>query len=65
MLFRVGLFSATFLASAGLVLAEEPAALTPEQMAGAIKTDTVTIPTPGELFAALSKPGKPNWAEQY
>ncbi|MEO5719881.1 MAG: hypothetical protein ABIR71_00240, partial [Chthoniobacterales bacterium] len=42
-----------------------PAALTPEQMAGAIKTDTVTIPTPGELFAALSKPGKPNWAEQY
>ncbi len=65
MLFRVGLLSATFLASAGLVLAEEPAALTPEQMAGAIKTDTVTIPTPGELFAALSKPGKPNWAEQY
>ncbi len=65
MLFRVGLFSATFLASVGLALAAEPAPLTPEQMAGAIKSDTVTIPTPGELFAALSKPGKPNWAEQY
>ncbi len=30
-----------------------------------IKTDEVTIPAPGELFAALSKQGKPNWAEQY
>ncbi len=65
MLFRVGLLSASYLASAGFLLAAEPVALTPEQMASAIKTDTVTIPTPGETFAALSKPGKPNWAEQY
>lgn len=41
------------------------AALTPEQMAQAIRIDTLTIPTPGELFAALSKPGKPDWASQY
>ena len=34
-------------------------------MAKAIKTDSLTIPTPGELFAALEKPGKPDWAGQY
>lgn len=65
MLFRAGLFLATLIVSVGIIWAEEPAPLTPEQIAGAIKTDTVTIPTPGELFAALSKPGKPNWAAQY
>ena len=41
------------------------ATLPPEKIAAAIKTDTISIPTPGELFAALSKPGKPNWAGQY
>lgn len=46
-------------------LAADPPALRPEEMAGAIKTDTLTIPTPGELFAALEKPGKPNWPDQY
>ncbi len=35
------------------------------QLSGAIKTDAITIPTPGELFAALSKPGKPDWASRY
>lgn len=65
MLFRAGLLLATSIASVGLAFSAEPAPLTTAQVAGAIKTDTVTIPTPGELFAALSKPGKPNWAEQY
>ena len=65
MLFRVGLLLAPLLASVALATGAEPAALTPEQIAGAIKTDTLTIPTSGELFAALSKPGKPNWASQY
>jgi hypothetical protein len=41
------------------------AALPPELLAKAIKTDALTIPTPGELFAALEKPGKPNWPAQY
>lgn len=31
----------------------------------AIRTDAITIPTPGELFAALTKPGKPNWTSQF
>jgi len=39
--------------------------LSAEQMAKAIKTDALTIPTPGELFAAFQKPGKPDWAGQY
>jgi hypothetical protein len=42
-----------------------PTPLTPDQLAKAVKTDTISIPTPGELFAALAKPGKPNWAGQY
>ncbi|HWM23901.1 MAG TPA: hypothetical protein VNP98_03685 [Chthoniobacterales bacterium] len=39
--------------------------LPPDQLAKAIKTDSLTIPTPGELFAAFEKPGKPDWAGQY
>ena len=65
MLFRVGLPLAFLLVSLRLAPAAEPAPLTAEQMAQAIRTDTVTIPTPGELFAALAKPGKPDWASQY
>jgi hypothetical protein len=34
-------------------------------MARAIRNDSISIPTPGELFAALDKPGKPNWTGQY
>lgn len=46
-------------------LLAEPQPLTQEQLAKAIKIDSLTIPTPGELFAALEKPGKPDWASQY
>ncbi|MGH8094264.1 MAG: hypothetical protein ACREIF_12465 [Chthoniobacterales bacterium] len=42
-----------------------PTGLSPEQIAQAIKMDSVTIPTPGELFAALAKPAKPDWASRY
>jgi hypothetical protein len=42
-----------------------PATLPAEQLAKAIKTDLLTIPTPGELFAAFEKPGKPDWTGQY
>ena len=51
--------------SCAALAAAEAAALSPEQIAKAVKTDTLSIPTPGELFAALSKPGNPNWAGQY
>jgi hypothetical protein len=39
--------------------------LTSDQLAKAIRSDSISIPTPGELFAALEKPGKPNWTGQY
>src|SRR5881398_4053331 len=35
------------------------------QLAKASTTDSISIPTPGELFAALEKSGKINWAGQY
>lgn len=43
----------------------EPPRLLADQLAKAIRLDSLTIPTPGELFAALQKPGKPNWPAQY
>ncbi len=39
--------------------------LTPNEMENAAKVDAVTVPTPGEFFAAIEKSGKPNWASQY
>ncbi len=39
-------------------------ALSKEEIAGAAKIDAVSIPTPGELMAALNKFGKPDWAGQ-
>ncbi|HEV7403108.1 MAG TPA: hypothetical protein VGO11_09290 [Chthoniobacteraceae bacterium] len=47
--------------------AEEPPvpagpALTPEELSGAVKIDALTIPTPGEVLAAIDKLGKPDWA---
>src|SRR4030081_47390 len=39
--------------------------LSSDQLAKAIRNDTITIPTPGELFAALEKPGKTDWSGQF
>ncbi|HET9418668.1 MAG TPA: hypothetical protein VFO30_04950 [Chthoniobacterales bacterium] len=47
------------------VIGAEPARLSPDRLARAIKAEEISIPTPGELFAALEKPGKPNWSGQY
>src|SRR5438270_9204195 len=54
-----------FLFACCVVIGAEPGRLPSDQMAKAIRNDAVTIPTPGELFAALEKPGKPNWTGQY
>src|SRR5262249_8708665 len=43
----------------------ETGRLAPDQLAKAARSDSISIPTPGELFAALEKPGKTNWAGQY
>src|SRR5216117_2718647 len=36
-----------------------------DQLAKAVRSDSISIPTTGELFAALGKTGKTNWAGQY
>jgi hypothetical protein len=54
-----------FLMGATAAFAAGSAPLPAEQLAKAIKIDSLTIPTPGELFAAFAKPGKPDWAGQY
>lgn len=64
MLLRVRVTTGLLIVSACAAFALPPM-LSPEQIATAVKTDTISIPTPGELFAAISKPGKPNWAGQY
>lgn len=54
-----------FLLACCAVIGAEPSRLPPDQLAKAIRIDAISIPTPGELFAALEKPGKPNWSGQY
>lgn len=41
------------------------APLTGEEIAAATKTDAMSIPTPGELMAALQKQGKLDWSAQF
>jgi hypothetical protein len=61
----------TRLGAAGLVslicaaAGAEPGRLPADQLAKAVKSDSISIPTAGELFAALEKPGKTNWSGQY
>lgn len=39
--------------------------LTQEEMDHSSKEDSISVPTPGEILAALNKQGKPNWQSQY
>ena len=45
--------------------ATDTARLPAAQLQKAVRSDSISIPTPGELFAALEKPGKTNWSSQY
>jgi len=60
---RLGAISLTamILAATGAETGRLPA----DQLAKAARSDSISIPTPGELFAALEKPGKTNWSGQY
>ena len=65
-----GITSALLMGSAALAAPTPaapaaPASLSSEEKAQVIRTDSVTIPTPGELFAALAKTTKPDWAGRY
>src|SRR5881628_275040 len=52
-----GLFAATGATDTGRLPAD--------QLEKAARSDSISIPTPGELFAALGKAGKTNWSGQY
>lgn len=45
--------------------AGQDAALTKEEIQGAIRTDDFSIPMPAELMAALNKQGKLDWASRF
>jgi hypothetical protein len=45
--------------------AAESEHLSADQLTKAVRSDAISIPTPGELFSALAKTGKTNWAGQY
>src|ERR1043165_8233297 len=45
--------------------ATDTALLPADQLATAARSDSISIPTPGELFAALAKSEKINWSGQY
>jgi hypothetical protein len=55
----------SLIAAISAAAAEEGHTLSSDQMAKAVKSDSITVPTPGELFAALGKAGKINWSAQY
>jgi hypothetical protein len=57
--------AALLLLALPLAFAADVPRLSSDQLAKAIRSDSISIPTPGELFAALEKPGKPNWTGQY
>src|SRR3954451_15569967 len=60
----LGRFSLGLLVLSATITAAEAPRLSADQLAKAIRNDAISIPTPGELFAALAKPGKPNWSGQ-
>src|SRR6266513_705967 len=56
----IGSMSVNFAAAAA-----EIGRIPTDQLAKAVRSDSISIPTPGELFAALEKPGTTNWPGQY
>ena len=58
-------YSSVFLLTALTITAAEAPRLSSDQLAKAVRNESISIPTPGELFAALGKPGKPNWSGQF
>jgi hypothetical protein len=61
----VGLGVIVLAGSIFAVLGAETGRLSADELTKAAKSDSISIPTPGELFAALGKPGKTNWSGQY
>jgi hypothetical protein len=60
---RLGLIA--LVGSTAAAVGAETGRIPADQLAKAARSDSISIPTPGELFAALAKPAKINWAGQY
>src|SRR5262249_26680515 len=65
MIRSVALATVALVAALATAAADQAQRLSSDQLAKAAKTDSITVPTPGELFAALGKSGKINWPAQY
>src|SRR5213080_1446681 len=61
----VALGTVALLAVISIATAEQAQRLSSDEMAKAVRIDSISVPTPGELFAALAKTGKINWSAQY
>src|SRR2546421_11744543 len=64
----IGLTRFCAIGLAGIIFAAsgaETGRLPADQLAKAVRSDSISIPTPGELFAAVEKPGKTDWSGQY
>jgi hypothetical protein len=55
--------AAAALWSVGGLAAAEEKALTPAEIKSVIVLDEVSLPTPGEFFAAINKLDRPNWSQ--
>ena len=55
------LFALPALPGVGLQAAET--AMTPDQIGQVVRIESITIPMPGEFFAAINKQGRPKWKQ--
>ncbi|MDD5198688.1 MAG: hypothetical protein PHC88_02710 [Terrimicrobiaceae bacterium] len=63
---RLGLrlvYTIAALLSAGPLIAADDAPLTATEIQSAVVLDEVSLPTPGEFFAAINKLDRPNWSQ--
>ena len=65
MIFRVCLSALLGLVACAATAEEPRAPLTAEQLREAEFLDGFSVPAPGEIFSALGKSGKPDWAAFY
>ena len=65
MLFRFRLLLFLFASLGACDFCTGASGLSKDDLSQSLKIDSLTIPTAGELFAALNKIGKPNWQQEY
>ncbi len=61
-MFRRSLLLALFASGTALRADDAPAPLTKDEIASVASGEVISMPMPGELFAALGKQGKPDWS---